>query len=178
MRFRDLAQVIAEAKRTSEEEFAARYPSVAFVLENFLPPPASHADSREWTETNTALPTLPGGTGTGKLFPHGQIFWVDANVRAGQHVLEIGRTAPADVILEHPRISRRHATIQKTEAGTWSIEHHGAEDGTMINGRPLHHGKNEPLEDGDVLLLGQIAILRVFFAPEALYRKLREALSM
>ena len=63
----------------------------------------------------------------------------------------IGRDASADLVLDHERISRRHALIACTEEG-YLLSDLGSSNGTRVNGEWV----TDPvlLQDGDVIELG------------------------
>lgn len=59
--------------------------------------------------------------------------------------LVIGRSAEADVMLDSPGASRRHALVERDANGRWWIRDLGSRNGTLVNGVPvqvrhLHHG--------------------------------------
>jgi pSer/pThr/pTyr-binding forkhead associated (FHA) protein len=63
---------------------------------------------------------------------------------------EVGAAAPADLILDRPEISSRHARIEcrPGEAGAWVIElrDHGSTNGTFVNGERVRERR---LQSGD-----------------------------
>jgi two-component system, NtrC family, response regulator AtoC len=64
----------------------------------------------------------------------------------------IGRAAEADLVLDHPSVSRRHATLH---AGTpLSLEDHGSANGTFIDGQKVEPGSTSPIAPGMVVELG------------------------
>ncbi len=171
MRFHDLADVIVEASTLKEAEFAKRHPNVAFLFEASVPVPSPSADEYPTVaDTSTELPTFKLHASPEKLSGGSRIVWAERASSTDASFL-LGRGFGCDIVVPHPRISRRHATIRRSEAGTWVVEDHSSNE-TFLNGRPLARGKAELLEDGDILELGQVAILRPFFLPEELYRRL------
>ena len=58
-------------------------------------------------------------------------------VELKQKELVIGRSAPADLIIVHPEISRRHAHIT-WQQGQYFLEDLGSSNGTFLNGQPVH----------------------------------------
>ena len=80
---------------------------------------------------------------------------IDRSGRAleiGDNRVVIGRGDDADVRVDHPRISRRHALLFRSEGSTW-IEDLGSANGTEVNGNPL---AGDPIEirPGDRVSLG------------------------
>lgn len=79
-----------------------------------------------------------------------------ATGEAGRWLLDkeefiIGRRPPADLILSHSLISRRHARIVQRDWASW-IEDLGSRNGTFVNGRPLG-ATPVRLEDGDLIVI-------------------------
>ena len=48
----------------------------------------------------------------------------------------VGRAADADLILNHPEVSRRHCRIQR-EGESWFVEDLGSRRGTAVNGNRI-----------------------------------------
>jgi len=75
----------------------------------------------------------------------------------------LGRMPEASVWLDSASVSRRHARITVSEAGT-SLEDLGSKNGTFVNDvrvRGVH-----PLSDGDEIRLGRVGmVFRAFAAP-------------
>jgi two-component system cell cycle response regulator len=86
----------------------------------------------------------------------------------------IGRAGDADVAVDDPGVSRRHARIARTPAGGFYVEDLGSTNGTFVGSRRIGVALLQP---GDVLQLGP---LRARFAivdsvEETLYRQLYES---
>jgi pSer/pThr/pTyr-binding forkhead associated (FHA) protein len=84
--------------------------------------------------------------------------WEDAvfELRPGEHVL--GRSEEAQVRLDAPGVSRRHARIVVTDDGA-TIEDLGSKNGTFVGERLLEAPK--ALHDGDRVRLGrQLVVFR------------------
>lgn len=64
----------------------------------------------------------------------------------------IGRAPGCEVVLEHPNVSRHHATIRQTADGLLIVDA-GSARGTKVNGRPVGT-QGVPLRQGDVVNLG------------------------
>lgn len=71
----------------------------------------------------------------------------------GEHV--IGRDADATVVLDSPSVSRRHARIL-IGANRATLEDLGSKNGTHLNEKRVR--TPEPLEDGDKLRVGAVAL--------------------
>lgn len=65
----------------------------------------------------------------------------------------IGRAMGSDVLLPHPSVSARHATIE-LEGARYVVVDHGSRNGTRVNGQRLVPERRKPLRDGDVLDVG------------------------
>jgi pSer/pThr/pTyr-binding forkhead associated (FHA) protein len=64
----------------------------------------------------------------------------------------IGRSVAADLRLDHPSVSRRHALIVSEAHRMLRVLDDRSLNGVLINGEPVEWGK---LEDGDVLTIGR-----------------------
>ena len=84
--------------------------------------------------------------------------------------IDIGREAPADIILPFPTISRPHARITRTPAG-YFVTDLESRNGTCIGQNPIG-GEPQPLSNDDELVLGGAIILR-FSDPEQVARSRR-----
>ena len=72
----------------------------------------------------------------------------------------LGSTAAANVILENPYVSRRHAQIEHEE-GRFEIQDVGSKNGTLVNGIRLSPGERHRLNSGDRIELagGQVVLI-------------------
>jgi hypothetical protein len=84
--------------------------------------------------------------------------------------IDIGRAAPADIILPFPTISRPHARITRTPAG-YFITDLESRNGTCIGRNPIS-GEPQPLSNEDEVVLGG-AITLLFSDPEQVARSAR-----
>jgi ABC-type multidrug transport system, ATPase component len=66
-------------------------------------------------------------------------------------VITIGRDASNTIRLNHPMVSRFHATVKKNMDFQYTLEDHGSTNGTFVNGKPVRSSK---LADGDIILIG------------------------
>lgn len=76
--------------------------------------------------------------------------------------LVIGRGPAADLALDDPAVSRRHASL-KAEGNTAVIEDLGSRNGTLVNGNPVE--QRSRVSDGDVIQLGDRCVLEVRLGP-------------
>lgn len=65
----------------------------------------------------------------------------------------LGRAGSADVVLPHPSISTRHASIE-AEGVRYTIVDHGSLNGTWVNGQRIVAERKKPLRDGDRIDVG------------------------
>lgn len=86
--------------------------------------------------------------------------------------IDIGREAPADIVLPFPTISRQHARITRTPGG-YFIADLESRNGTCIGRNPIG-GEPQPLSDEDEVVLGGAITLR-FSDPEQVARSERGA---
>jgi hypothetical protein len=71
------------------------------------------------------------------------------NVLSGNRVV-VGRSREADIVLQDPNVSRRHAELRKDDGG-WQIVDLGSTNGIKVNGRRVD---NQPLHPGDQVTIG------------------------
>jgi hypothetical protein len=71
------------------------------------------------------------------------------NVLSGNRVV-VGRSREADIVLQDPNVSRRHAELRKDDGG-WQIVDLGSTNGIKVNGRRVD---NQPLRPGDQVTIG------------------------
>lgn len=80
--------------------------------------------------------------------------------RVSRQAQVIGRAASADLVLEDPHLSRRHAAVRLTDDGV-SLVDLGSTNGTWMNDRRIVG--TEYLADGDVIRIGRTELR--FFDP-------------
>jgi hypothetical protein len=71
------------------------------------------------------------------------------NVLSGSRVV-VGRSREADIVLQDPNVSRRHAELRRDDDG-WQIVDLGSTNGIKVNGRRVD---NQPLSPGDEITIG------------------------
>jgi FHA domain/Zinc-ribbon containing domain len=75
--------------------------------------------------------------------------------------LRVGRSVTADIRLDDPTVSRRHALIVRTEEGRIRVLDDRSLNGVFVNGRRVEWS---PLHDGDELAIGRY---RLYLIDEA-----------
>ena len=108
----------------------------------------SRADTRAADLPSDVLPIPPGPLRRARLVgPDGE-----AHVLASETL--IGRAVTCDIILSDPSVATKHARVVAPDAATYLLEDLSGGGDTTINGRPLPSGRRLPLNDGDMLRLG------------------------
>jgi protein phosphatase len=110
---------------------AWRDTSAESLDEGPLSPPSARSGRRGWLWYEE--------TGAELLLPAGHV--------------TIGRSADNDVRLDHPAVSRRHASLRHHH-GTWWLLPEVTSNGTYVNGQIIHPGEQVALASGDRLRLG------------------------
>lgn len=100
-------------------------------------------------QARTLADDAPAGEGTYLLVGDGMEHRLLPIDRATVHV---GRSPAADVVLEHPFVSRRQATIVRTRHGL-TLHDDQSTNGTTLNGRRI---TTAALHDGDVIAFGPV----------------------
>jgi DNA-binding NtrC family response regulator len=70
--------------------------------------------------------------------------------------VDIGRAASCDLVIEHPSVSRRHATLQ---VAPLQIVDQNSRNGTRLRGAALQPGIAVPIAIGEAVQLGHVTIL-------------------
>ena len=68
--------------------------------------------------------------------------------------LVLGRSREADVVLDDPNVSRRHAELRR-DGSRWSISDLGSTNGVKVNGRRVERTELDP---GDEIVLGTLEL--------------------
>jgi pSer/pThr/pTyr-binding forkhead associated (FHA) protein len=85
----------------------------------------------------------------------------DVTLHEGEYVL--GRDPDAEVYLNHPGVSRRHAVL-RISGGQASIDDLGSKNGTFVEDDRVDGSR--PLRDGDSIRVGSVKLtLRQLVAP-------------
>jgi hypothetical protein len=91
----------------------------------------------------------PPATARGVLVAEGRRFAIESTGAV------VGRSRECEVVLQDSNVSRRHARIARSAAGTWTVEDLGSTNGVHVNGERVT-GQVE-LRPGDRLDLGTVA---------------------
>lgn len=73
-------------------------------------------------------------------------------------IQRIGRSWRNDLIIEQPTVSGVHAEISRT-GGVFRVSDPGSRNGTTVNGKLLSLNSLTRLDDGDVLVFGEAAMI-------------------
>jgi len=68
-------------------------------------------------------------------------------------VVRIGRSNKCDVVVDHPRVSRHHATLELVD-GAFLLSDAKSSGGTFVNDLPIHAPRG--LRSGDTCRLGRL----------------------
>src|SRR5215203_5419418 len=69
--------------------------------------------------------------------------------------LSVGRGADNDIVLDHPTVSRHHATIERVH-GAYFITDLRSSNGTRVNARSVRERRS--LASGDKIRFGQVRV--------------------
>ena len=75
----------------------------------------------------------------------------------GDGTVTIGRSSASTIAVDDTRVSRSHATIERTRSG-WSLTDAGSSNGTTVDGRSLTPRKPRPLAAGEVIGVGPVEL--------------------
>lgn len=67
----------------------------------------------------------------------------------------IGRSSQADLLLDHPSVSRRHAELWQDEQGRWLLRDLNSRNGTTVNGATVG---DRALQRGDRIGIGEVML--------------------
>ncbi|MFZ0325481.1 MAG: DUF3662 and FHA domain-containing protein [Actinomycetes bacterium] len=94
----------------------------------------------------------PGVMSDGPLLPHVRLEIGATEWPLTQDVSVVGRGSDADVRIDDPGVSRRHATINLRPVPT--ISDLGSTNGTRVDGNPVEEAARVELVDGSVIEIG------------------------
>ena len=78
--------------------------------------------------------------------------------RPGGRRSGVGRVSDNELQLEHPSVSKIHASLVMNREGTLLVADTGSTNGTFINGRRIAYGEARHIEDGDVVSFGDVEV--------------------
>ncbi|MCA1592861.1 MAG: FHA domain-containing protein [Acidobacteria bacterium] len=78
--------------------------------------------------------------------------------RPGGKRLNAGRVSDNDLQLDHPSVSKIHASLVMNREGTLLVADTGSTNGTFVNGRRIAYGEARHIEDGDVIGFGDVEV--------------------
>ncbi len=136
---------MAEATAAKINDSIPRRPHACRSLEPMKPP----ADSTTLVPINHFLLRIASPTQAAAQFP------------LGTSRMIVGRAGHAAIVLDSPKVSRRHAELVKDPFGRWWVRDMGSRNGTCLNGKRISHAIFEP---GDVLEIGGYTLT---LAPQA-----------
>ena len=81
----------------------------------------------------------------------------------GERALVIGRSSCADIRINHPTVSRRHALIEPLADGLWLLTDQDSENGTYLHGSRI---RETILKPGQVIRLGEVCLKTIESLPD------------
>src|SRR6267154_1013829 len=66
-------------------------------------------------------------------------------------VVTVGREPECDVVVDDPKISRKHLCIEAADGGMWRLRDPGSRNGVFVSGRRID---SEPLDGSTLAYLG------------------------
>lgn len=78
--------------------------------------------------------------------------------RPGGRRLGVGRVSDNDLHLDHPSVSKIHASLVMKSDSALLVADTGSTNGTFINGRRLVYGEARHIEEGDVVSFGDVEV--------------------
>lgn len=181
-----------EAIGLAEEQFMARYPAPALVIDGGDAGRPGGADPMAWLGKTVAdEDPLEATTTTSSLLDAAQtttevdlaaaaaralVFFVHKAARTQDlfpDMVTIGRVPNNDIVLAFPTVSKVHAYL-RSEGGAWRLYDHRSRNGTFVGQRRLAPGGSLGLEDGALVHIGPSLTLK-FLLPSSLYGFVRGA---
>jgi FhaA, N-terminal domain/FHA domain len=113
------------------------------------PKPADYGHTMVYSADREARKLVqPPSTGRAMLVSDGR-----RTVLTGSRML-IGRSKEADIVIDDPNVSRRHAELRHQD-GAWIVADLGSTNGVKVNGRRVEHAVLNP---GDEIMLGLVRL--------------------
>jgi hypothetical protein len=161
---------------TGEEEYVAKYPAPALLLEPFGEGSAETVDTPapgDSSDDGTIARMMTAGSAfvqpsTSMVHPEARVVWlVKSDRNPFEGMITVGRARNNDLILAHPEISKVHAIFQ--EDGDWWLIEDRSSNGTFLDGTRLPARELRQVNDGSRVRFGDVASVR-FFEPESFYQ--------
>lgn len=73
----------------------------------------------------------------------------------------LGRTPENDVVIAETAVSKTHARFSCDFRGEWKVMDLGSRNGTTVNGRRLAADQSAPINFGDPIILGGLAVMLI-----------------
>ena len=73
-----------------------------------------------------------------------------------KETIVIGREDDADVVIDNPSVSRKHAQISK-QGGAWVVQDLGSSNGTFLHGQKIT--APQPVKEGDEIGFGKFSVV-------------------
>lgn len=164
----DFLDFIMEAMDAEEEDFCRRFPDPFLLVEFEGIQPVGELDTsvgyrRGFADTLTGLPV-----GLERIKDDKLCIVRKAGEAAEDPSVHVGRAPDNDIVLDYPRVSKRHALLVRTDEGGYAIQDAGSTNGTSLNDRRLDPGEKAPLANGDKLEFGG-DFYATFYTPEGLF---------
>lgn len=104
---------------------------------------AINYDSDHRTPANKGRPKL-------KILEKGQTLQIDL------FPIYIGRNSECDIVIEDPRVSKKHCIIEKNVIGHWIISDLDSTNGTFVTRgeKTISNPKNTQIVKGDIISIG------------------------
>jgi hypothetical protein len=168
----DFLDFIMEAMDTTEEEFCTSFPE-PFLLVEMENVREGGLAGRPGYKKGGFADTIAGiPVGLERIKDDKICTLKKGEGRDPAEPIGVGRAPDNDIILDYPRVSKRHAVIPALE-GTYFIQDAGSTNGTLVNDRTLEKGEKIELHNGDRIELGGDFVAR-FYTPSGLFSYINE----
>ncbi len=162
----DFLDFIMEAMDSSEEDFCRSFPD-PFLLVEFEGAQAVGELDTAVEYHKKGLSDTVAGIPTGlERIKDDKICTVKG--ASPTHAVSLGRSPENDIVLDYPRVSKRHAQIHKDTAGLFVLKDTGSTNGTVVNSKKIPKGGSITLGNGDRLELGG-DFVAIFYTPSGLF---------
>jgi hypothetical protein len=146
--------------RSAAADFAAVFPDPWLVWEA-----GTWAPAQPTTLSVTRQVEEPGPGHAGK----GEALVFQLRLPLGKTEIAIGRAPPCDVVVNDGTLSKRHATLLRSESGGWLLRDDASRNGSWVSEVVLAPGRPVALSSGTRLRLGTARL--VFMDSRALHAR-------